>query len=98
MLSRLASDLNQHNIRLITLTDEKPSPSLEAFIRSERLSFPIHQDVTGTIRTSMGEHGTPTYAVVDQSGHLRYIAHHPSLLFQQAIAIATVGTVLDPPN
>jgi peroxiredoxin len=71
-LERLAARLRRQGVAVVTITDERVSDDLEAFLAAQRLTFPVYGDAWKEASRAFSQWGTPSYFVLDADGVVRY--------------------------
>jgi hypothetical protein len=74
-VERLSQAVRGLPVSFIVVTRESPNASLRAFMREQRLTFPVWHDVDGEMASALVAHSTPTYFVIDGSGIVRWRGH-----------------------
>jgi hypothetical protein len=74
-LRTAARDLAARGVRVVTLTEEEPSPEFTAFLREKGYDFPVRLDVDGGASRAFDARGTPQHFVLDAAGRIRFESH-----------------------
>lgn len=74
-LAQLGRRLQEEGVRVVTLTDEKPSASLTSFLTAQNFDLTVLHDVDREARRAFDSFGTPAYLVVDGTGTVRFQGH-----------------------
>jgi peroxiredoxin len=74
-LTQLGRTLQQQGVRVVTLTEEKPSESLAAFLATQDFDLPVLHDTDLEARRAFDSFATPVYLVIDGSGTVRFQGH-----------------------
>ncbi len=82
-LRNAARVLAARGARVLTLTEEEPSPALTAYLREKGYDFPVRLDVDGGARRAFDTRGTPQHFVLDAAGRIRFESHGPEDLVRK---------------
>jgi hypothetical protein len=74
-LAQVGRTLEARGVRVITITAERPGAGLNAFLTQQQLDLAVLHDVDSEARRAFDIFGTPTYAVVDGQGRVRFQGH-----------------------
>jgi peroxiredoxin len=74
-LAQLGRTLQQQGVRVVTLTEERPTESLAAFLGAQDFDLPVLHDTDLEARRAFDSFATPVYLVIDGSGTVRFQGH-----------------------
>jgi peroxiredoxin len=92
-LARLGHTLQQQGVRAITITEEKPSQALSAFLAAQNFELPVLHDVDREARRAFDSFATPVYLVVDGTGTVRFQGHGLDDVLRQVHLLRDSATV-----
>lgn len=76
-IDSIARKLEREDVRVVSITDENPSPDLDEFLRSKDIRMPVYYDVRREAVQAFNAFGTPAYYVLDERGRLRFDYANP---------------------
>lgn len=85
--SKLERQLANRGIRLVAITGEHPSASLDGFIREANVDFPVFYDRGGEAGRVFATMRTPDYFILDAAGRIRFANTDLSRVLTQAVAL-----------
>ena len=87
-LNQLAQQLEQRNVRFITITDEDPrSARLTQFIERHDYRFPYFGDPDREAARALGGPSYPRYVVIDRDGRIRFDGHRAEAVLRQLLVL-----------
>jgi len=86
-LQALHGQLTRRGVRLVTITDEAPSPEVRAFLARHGLTFPVLYDVDRAARRAFDNNATPRYLLLDRAGRIRFDSYAPDDILRQATVL-----------
>lgn len=98
-LDDIAARLIEHGIRFIGITDEADADDVAAFLEANGHTFPTYLDPERDARNAFDNRATPSYAVLDEYGRIRFMGHSTSdILRQVAVLGGPWSNATEPPQ
>lgn len=85
--SKLERQLANRSIRLVAITAEEPSASLDGFIREANVDFPVFYDRAGEAGRVFATTRTPDYFILDTAGRIRFANTDLTRVLTEAAAL-----------
>ncbi|HEX7049221.1 MAG TPA: redoxin domain-containing protein [Longimicrobiales bacterium] len=86
-LDDIADRLTRHGVRFIGITDEEDAAAVAALFEREGLSFPTYLDPERDARNAFDNRSTPSYAVLDTNGRIRFTGHTAADIVRQVAVL-----------
>lgn len=77
-LDDIADQLIERGVRFIGVTDEEDGAEVAAFLEANGHTFPTYLDPERDARNALDNRATPSYAVIDDDGRIRFAGHSTS--------------------
>lgn len=83
-LAELTQDLERVGVRVVTISEEPPSPELEAFLNSRGVRLSTATDIGRSTSRALEHWGTPEYFLMDRSGTVKFVERELGRILQLA--------------
>ncbi len=91
-LHAMYDELRRRGVALVTITAERPTAELGAYLSDRGLDFPVYHDVSGRAHSAFNSWGTPDYFVLDSEGLVRFEPRRLDDVLRQLETLQTHGS------